>query len=404
VGPVLLVEGAEVGPGGEALLHEPEGLEHAADVELLEDVDAVEEVGLLAHVGLDAADELRVGDLELAEELAELLLELLAHADEGELALGGGRGLVLKELGDEGGRAHGHEDLDVRVEGVVVLVEEAGGLVADGAGVVADEEGLVVLELLVGLEGRLLGPAKVAVLLVALVDLGGKALVVRLGHLGLLVQEGKDADLRVLDDVDAVIVVEVLDLLELDALLLVNELLLLEDLLVEVALELLVTVVDAELLERVDVKVLEAGNIQHTDVGGGAGKGERRVDAGHEPVKEAGVEGLGEGVAGGVGLPDLERLAQHGAALAGGRHGAAGEGLLEDVQVHADQARGHLGRLGVLDGTPASLVALVLKELDVSNVEHGRNLGKNVLLLRGSHTDAMGERWGVRGVRPEKKR
>ncbi len=68
-----------------------------------------------------------------------------------------------------------------------------------------------------------------------------------------------------LDEIDAVLVVNEFDLLELDALLDVQLLFILKGALVEELLQLLVTIVDGELLEAVDLEVLETGNVEHTD-------------------------------------------------------------------------------------------------------------------------------------------
>ena len=68
---------------------------------------------------------------------------------------------------------------------------------------------------------------------------------------------------------------------ELDGLLLV-----LERALVEERPQLLVAVVDGELLKAVDLEVLEAGNVQHTNEGLGAVKGEAEVDTSDDPVEQ----------------------------------------------------------------------------------------------------------------------
>lgn len=57
---------------------------------------------------------------------------------------------------------------------------------------------------------------------------------------------------------------------------------------VEELLELLVGVIDAELLEAVDVKDLESGNVEDADEGGALALGavEGAVDAGDDPLEE----------------------------------------------------------------------------------------------------------------------
>ena len=70
----------------------------------------------------------------------------------------------------------------------------------------------------------------------------------------LLVQQMQDAHLILaVDEVEALLVVDELDVLPLDALALVLGLLRLEDVPVELLLQPLVGVVDAQLLERVDL-------------------------------------------------------------------------------------------------------------------------------------------------------
>ena len=61
----------------------------------------------------------------------------------------------------------------------------------------------------------------------------------------------------------------------------------------EVLLQPLVGIVDAELLEGVDSKDLEAEDVEHADLQGAHGR-LLLVDAHDEPVKERGVERLGE--------------------------------------------------------------------------------------------------------------
>ena len=69
---------------------------------------------------------------------------------------------------------------------------------------------------------------------------------------------------------------------------------------VEELLELLVGVVDAELFEAVEVEDLEAGNVEDADEGGALALGavQRPVDASHDPLEEALVHRLGDGLHG----------------------------------------------------------------------------------------------------------
>ena len=127
----------------------------------------------------------------------------------------------------------------------------------------------------------------------------------------LFVQEAKDAGGFWLDEVDAVLIVDKRYLLDTEALFLVQVLLVLEYPLVEELLQLLVAVVDAELLERVDGEVLEASNVQHPDVVSRLLEGDGLVDPADDVVKQAGVDGFGKGVTGIRGLVHLQRDHDH---------------------------------------------------------------------------------------------
>jgi hypothetical protein len=84
-----------------------------------------------------------------------------------------------------------------------------------------------------------------------------------LGEAGLLVEEGDYAHGALLNQVEALLVVGERNLAPVNAFPLVLKLLELEDVLVEVVLKLLITVVNAKLLERVHVEVLEPKYIEH---------------------------------------------------------------------------------------------------------------------------------------------
>ena len=88
-----------------------------------------------------------------------------------------------------------------------------------------------------------------------------------------------------LDQADDEVVVNKLDALECHALLLILALLEFEDGIRKVLLQLLVAEVDAELLERVDIKDLEAKDVEHRD-GVRALGGSLRVDGFDQPIKQ----------------------------------------------------------------------------------------------------------------------
>ena len=72
---------------------------------------------------------------------------------------------------------------------------------------------------------------------------------------------------------------------------------------VELLLEFLIGIVDAELLKIVLIKYFKSVNIQHSNERGGvaiitrgSSGGEARVDGGHDPVEESAIQALGQTV------------------------------------------------------------------------------------------------------------
>lgn len=70
------------------------------------------------------------------------------------------------------------------------------------------------------------------------------------------------------NQIDAILIVNIDDLLNAKPFLFVEQLFFLEDAFVEELLQFLVTVVDTELFEAVDGKIFEASDVQHADVVG----------------------------------------------------------------------------------------------------------------------------------------
>ena len=103
---------------------------------------------------------------------------------------------------------------------------------------------------------------------------------------------------RIGEHLDARLVVGLVDRVPTDGFADVNLLLGLEDRRVEVGLQPLVGEVDAELLERVRLELLEAEDVEHADERARLGIGQQRfVDPRDEPVEHARVERLRERVA-----------------------------------------------------------------------------------------------------------
>ena len=72
-----------------------------------------------------------------------------------------------------------------------------------------------------------------------------------------------------LDQINAILIVDVDDFLDAQTFLFVEKLLFFEDSQIEKLLQFLVAVIDAKLFETVDGKVLESGNVQDADVTAG---------------------------------------------------------------------------------------------------------------------------------------
>jgi hypothetical protein len=106
------------------------------------------------------------------------------------------------------------------------------------------------------------GHEKVLVALVLVGDLLPEAVVRAAGKVGLVVQHVKDTKRPLGDEVQARLVVVKLHLGPVNALAVVHILLQLEDVLVEVELQLLVGVVNAQLLKAVDFEVLKAEDVE----------------------------------------------------------------------------------------------------------------------------------------------
>ena len=304
---------------------DPNRLEHAAGPKLAQHHRPFEPPGFLGLVRLDAADVVHVGRVDRVHEFDQRRLEdaserrLAVHGD-ADAATGPGpgdahrpgRGRVLVADGGGGGedlleedvgRMRQHVHVLVR-DGVPVLLDEAFRLVRDVDGVVADGEGgLAEAWLLV--EGVLVGGEVV-------VQLGDELVVRAHRQARFLVEQRQHAHLA-FDQVDAGLVVGEVDELPVDLLAEVLLLFELEDVLVELLLQLLVGEVDAELFEGILGKVLEAVDVEHADEGVDplehrVGR-EAAVDDVDEPVEQARVDELGDGVSHDGGL--LLRQVRH---------------------------------------------------------------------------------------------
>lgn len=172
-------------------------------------------------------------------------------------------------------------------DAVPVLVEKARAVVLDVLRVVVDDKGNVG-------EPRL-GKVRVRDELVG--ELGGEREVAALWHAALFVQQRVHAA-AALNQLDARLVVGVVDIGPCDLLARVQLLLELEDVLHKLLLQPLVRVVDAELLKAIELEDLEAVDVEQADEARlGPIVAQRPVDALDEPRKQVRVDELYEGIA-----------------------------------------------------------------------------------------------------------
>jgi hypothetical protein len=404
--------------GGEAGARDAHRLQDAARAQLLQHIPGVERAGDAGGVGLDAADEVRLALGQGAHQPAQLAPEPRAHGGqhEGAAALPTLRVLPRRplaarrrplaarlELGREELHQQRHAALAnqrrvLRHHKVAVLVQQRVRGVAHLARVVVHHEGvLLAARRPEARVARQLGAQRVRQVLVrgarqaaGLVDereharaVGGAAGAGRLGAL---------------EQLEHVLVVHKVDVAPGDALRRVLGLLALEHVRVEGLLQLLVGQVDAELLERVGVEALEAVDVEDADGAGGAAAAaaaqgpDLAVDGGHQPVEEAGVEGLGQRVSRLGGLHPAQALDD---ALPAGLDGTRGERRLQRGGRHAQQRGGRLQRGGAALGRQHRLVAGAGGEGDVAQVQHARHAAQYRVHGLGEQADDVHRLEGV---------
>jgi hypothetical protein len=187
------------------------------------------------------------------------------------------------------------------VDGILVLLEPVTDVVTDGTGVVVKFE--VDISLSLGLGASL--AEGVGLAHVVLVELVLEGLVRGLGEHTFFFENGEDTH-WLFDQVKSSGQIHTeIDGFPVNTFLLVGFLFEDEHVVIEELLELLVSVVDAKLLEGVEVENFETSNIEDTnEVVSGEGGGEGIVDLDTEPVEESGEDGLGEGTLGVMDLVD----------------------------------------------------------------------------------------------------
>lgn len=122
---------------------------------------------------------------------------------------------------------------------------------------------------------------------------GGEVLDGRARQSGFFIEKVQESHSFLLEQVDAVTVVIVLNVRNVEALVLVQVLFLFENAVVEELLQLLVTVVDAELFKGVVLEELEPSNVQNADEVFGVFDLEAVVNVENNIVKELAIDGLG---------------------------------------------------------------------------------------------------------------
>ena len=222
-----------------------DALEHARVAQLLQNHPPVEVLCGLEGVWLDAADVVRRRGIEHLHERVDLLLEPRRDGHQGFSGLLALHALAgADEALQEGVLGAHHQGDQVGSDRVLVLLEEAVGLVHHVPGEVGNAEGRGVETLV----------QKVGLALEAHVHLVHEGLVRGRLQPALLLQQAEQAGPfahapLLLDQVQAGLVVVVLDGRDVDALGLVVVELVLEVVLHKLLVQLLVRIVDAELLE-----------------------------------------------------------------------------------------------------------------------------------------------------------
>mmetsp|Transcript_38632 Transcript_38632/g.97283 ORF Transcript_38632/g.97283 Transcript_38632/m.97283 type:complete len:293 (-) Transcript_38632:1209-2087(-) len=250
---------------------------------------------MLAHGHIVAVAGFLLVRLDTANVVGSALAECLGELGDAVLDLEAGCGRALLGVGHVLGKERAHQIAAAQLtelnqiveEGVLVLVAEADRVVGHVTGVVLDGEVALSLwhEMVVAAQH--------------LTALGVELVIAGFGEVDHVVEEGEHSGRALaLDEIAADLVVEELDRLPLDLLASVLVLLLLQGEVDEDLLQLLVHVVDAELFKPIFFKNLKTVNVEHTDgepdSPGVFAKG--LIDAHNDPVKEARVNRLRQGV------------------------------------------------------------------------------------------------------------
>eukprot|EP00754_Rhynchopus_humris_P010976 Rhum_TRINITY_DN14191_c0_g1::Rhum_TRINITY_DN14191_c0_g1_i1::g.71560::m.71560 len=314
---------------GEAGLADLHSAEDTAGLQLRHHRAAVDKQRLLRRVRLHAADPVRGGAVDQVHELHQLAAEEATQRHGARVLLG------LREDGrDQRVCGRAHQQLHRRLQRVPVLLQPALDGVVDARGVVVHDEGVL----------RHLLLCKERVARAVLDHLRQETFVGARPHGALVVEQGEHPD-AVHHQPQARAVVRALHLCYVNALRPALVHVLREDVVVVVVLQRLVRKVDAQLLERVVLEVLEPEDVEQPDPVLPSPRVRVLVDLLHLPPEHRVVQPLADRVTAVDGLCDGERL-RHVAVA--GLQGGGGQLGCEHALVHLPLLRAEVDERGTL--------------------------------------------------------
>uniref|UniRef100_A0A182KIA5 Uncharacterized protein n=1 Tax=Anopheles christyi TaxID=43041 RepID=A0A182KIA5_9DIPT len=325
--PVSFDEIAEIVPYRVTGAPNTNRLHHARVAQLPTAQGPIEQHRLLQLVRFDAPDEERLTLAQRFHERVETFLKLRRQRWRTLARLRTHPNVLRKhELQEFVGRARDQLQ-QIGTERVAVFLEKPARIIKHHTGKVIQPEARINVRL---------GLQVVPVRAVRFVQLCQHRLIRTLGEFALLVDQCHNVQLLDRDQIQRVLIVHKLDVLPVDALVIVLLLLELEDVLYEKLLQIFVRKVNAKLLKAVVIEVLEPEDIQHTD-----GTARRRfrfvdglIDLLHDQHKQTTVDALHERV------PHIHRLVAGQCRHDGftmREQGFAGERIDERLQRHLEQ-------------------------------------------------------------------
>lgn len=277
----------EGNPVGESLPANPDALQHSIAAQLVQNQRSIDLPSAFLMIGDDAAHKVGVRVPQGDHQIGQLFL--VQVGDGPEHTLGPAQVLsVLPQILNKRVLGILEEGDDVLVLRVHVLHQPLVGRIVDFTGIMDDGEIGYATEIALA-EFRMFGMGADQ-----LVDEG---FVRGTREQTLLVQE-RHYTHRFVDEVDRRLEIETeIDEFPFDSFALVFFLLQDEHGVVEQLLQLLVGVVDAQLLERVQLEDLEAGYVENTDETGALSfrSAQRPIDSGHQPSEHSLVASFGYG-------------------------------------------------------------------------------------------------------------